>query len=161
MERGAAVWTPSSDGYTRQHEDKVWTAAEKIEQLISETVAQRAWHCDDPAADIVEEVKLKKILDRWKDDYKQWMRPETLKKSWWDSEQGWHQTLRKAWRSHLFQMVGCFEMVIYFIVVPFNNDHLLVFKHFANEVAGEVMSDRKRNRRILDLSKDYVRACHT
>jgi hypothetical protein len=56
----------SGDGYTRQHQDRVWTAAEKLEQLISETLAQRAHHCDHPADDILEEDKLKVIIDSWK-----------------------------------------------------------------------------------------------
>ena len=56
----------SSDGYTRQQQDRVFTAAEKLEQLISETHAQRVDHCDSPAEEILEEDKLKVILDSWK-----------------------------------------------------------------------------------------------
>ena len=56
----------SSDGYTRQQQDRVCTAAEKLEQLISETHAQRVDHCDNPAEDTLEEDKLKVILDSWK-----------------------------------------------------------------------------------------------
>jgi len=148
---------PSGDGYMRPHEDRVWTAAEKLEQLISETLAQRAHHCDHPDDDILEEDKLKDILNSWKNDYKRWMRPETLDQTWTMTPQNWHQTLRKAFRSHLFQLAGSFEMVVFFIVAPFSNDHLHVFRHYANEVAMEQMPNEERNGRILELSKDFVR----
>ena len=58
---GVLQYGRSSDGYARQHQDRVWTAAEKLEQLISETLAQRAHHCDHSADDILEENKLKVI----------------------------------------------------------------------------------------------------
>ena len=101
-----AEYGRSSDGYIRQ-QDTAYTAAEKLEQLISATHAQRVIHCNDPAEDILDEGKLKVILDAWKNDYEQWMRPETLSKMWHISNQQWHLVLRRAFRSHLFQMVGC------------------------------------------------------
>jgi hypothetical protein len=148
---------PSGDGYMRRHLDREWTAAEKLEQLISETLAQRADHCDHPAHDILNEDKLKDILDGWKNDYKRWMRPETLDQTWTMRPQIWHQTLRKAFRSHLFQLVGSFEMVVFFIVAPFNNDHLQVFRHYTDQVAKEELPDKERNGRILEQSKGFVR----
>ena len=72
----------SSDGYTRLHQDRVWAAAEKLEMLISETVARRRFRCDHPDDDILEEDKLKVILDDWTNNYQQWMRPETLDRTW-------------------------------------------------------------------------------
>ena len=69
-----AEYGPSSDGYTRR-QDSRYTAAQKLEQLISETHAQRVIHCNSPA-DIFDEDELKVILDAWKHDYEQWMRPE-------------------------------------------------------------------------------------
>ena len=137
----------SSDGYTRHQQDKVCTAAEKLEQLISETHARRVAYCDNPAEEILEEHKLKVILDSWKNDYEQWMRPEKLDETWNMTRPQWHQHLRKAFRSYIFQFVGSYEMVIFFIVAPFNNDNLLVFRHFAAQ-----------NRSILQRSKNYVRS---
>ena len=90
------------------------------------------------------------ILDSWKDGYEQWMRPETLDQTWNMTQQNWHQVLRKAFRAHLFQMVGSFEMAVFFIVAPFSNDHLLVFRHFATEAL--------ESKQILARSKDYVRS---
>ena len=125
----------------------MYTAAEKLEQLISETHARRVAYCDNPAEEILEEGKLKVIHDSWKDDYEQWMRPETLDETWNMTWQQWHQHLRKAFRSYLFQFVGSYDMVIFFIVAPFNNDNLLVFRHFASQ-----------NGDVLKRSKDYVRS---
>ena len=147
----------STDGYTRWHQDRVWTAAEKLEELISETRAHRAPHCRHSADDILEEDTLKVILDGWKNECQQWMCPETLDQTWTMTQQNWHQALRKAFRSHLFQIVGSYEMVVFFIVAPFSNDHLLVFRHFANKVACELVPLNERHGRILDLSKAYVR----
>ena len=60
-----AEYGPSSDGYTRQ-QDSSYTAAQKLEQLISETHEQRVIHCNNPAEDILNEDELKVILDAWK-----------------------------------------------------------------------------------------------
>ena len=147
----------STDGYMRWHQDRVWTAAEKLEELILETRAHRAPHCRHSADDILEEDTLKDILDDWKDNYQQWMRPETLDQSRTLAPQKWHQALRKAFRTHLFQIVGSYEMIVFFIFAPFSNDHLMVFRNFSQEVASEEMPDTERNGRILERSKKYLR----
>ena len=49
-------------------------------------------------------------------------------------------------------------MVVFFTVAPFNNDNLLVFRHFADEVLSEQVADTERKRRTLERSKDYVRS---
>ena len=54
------------DGYTRLQQHRELSAGEKLEQLISETHAQRVDHCDSPGEEILEESKLKVILDSWK-----------------------------------------------------------------------------------------------
>ena len=69
------------DGYTRQQYNS-YTAVEKIEQLISETHAQREIYCNSPAEDILSEEERKELHDAWKNDYEQWMRPEILMKTW-------------------------------------------------------------------------------
>ena len=79
-----AEYGHSSDGYTRR-QDSSYTAAQKLEQLISETHEQRVIHCSNPAEDILNEEELKVILDAWKNDYEQWMRPETLNETWQQS----------------------------------------------------------------------------
>ena len=142
-----AEYGPSNDGYTRQ-QNSSYTAAEKLEQLISETHEQRVIHCNSPAEDILNEDELKVILDAWKNDYEQWMRPETLNKTWGMTNQQWHVTLREAFRSHLFQMVGSYEMAIFFVVAPFNNENLLVFRQCPNlEESKECVRKKKTNTR--------------
>ena len=113
-------------------QDGSYSAAENLEQLISETHERRVLHCNNPAEDIVNEDQLKVILDAWKDDYEQWMRPETLDQTWGMSRQQWHQCLRKAFRTNLFQFVGSYEMALFFVVAPFNNENLLVFRDLLN-----------------------------
>ena len=140
----------SSDGYTRHQSDRVWTAAQKLEQVISETHARRVAYCDNPAEEILEENKLKDILDSWKDEYEQWMRPETLEKTWSMNWTQWHVFLRTALRSHIFQFVGSYEIVIFFIVAPFNNDNLSIFRHVATRTTSK--------KDILQRCKDYVRS---
>ena len=124
-----AEYGRSSDGYTRQ-QDRVYTAAEKLEHLISETQTQREIYCNNPAEDIVEKRKLKIILRDWKLDYEHWMRPEILNETWHMTPQKWHQCLRRAFRSHLFQMLGSYEMAVFFIVAPFNNENLKISQYF-------------------------------
>ena len=60
-----AKYGPSSDGYTRQQHSS-YTAAQKLEQLISETHEQRVIHCNNPAEDILNEDELKVVLHAWK-----------------------------------------------------------------------------------------------
>ena len=67
--------------------------------------------------------------------------PEKLNKTWHVNNQQWHLFLRKAFRSHLFRMVGSYEMAIFFVVAPFNNENLLVFRQCHD----------------LEECKDYVR----
>ena len=53
------------------------------------------------------------MLDEWKDDYEEWMRPESLQNAWLMKQQQWHQFLRKAFRTHLFQFVSCYGMALH------------------------------------------------
>ena len=52
----------SADGYTRKQDSK-YTAAQKLENLISETHARRVIHCKSPAEDILNEDELKYLLE--------------------------------------------------------------------------------------------------
>ncbi len=105
----------------------MYTAAKKLEQLITETHARRVAHCENPAEHIFDEDELKVILDEWKEDYMQWIRPESLQETWTMTWQQWHVALRRHFRSHLFQFVGSYEMVVLFLVAPFNADNLKIF----------------------------------
>ena len=96
-----AQYGSSDDGRTRYQSDRVYTAAEKLEGFIVEITARRARHRNDRARDIVPKNVLKSMLDKWKDDYEEWMRQESLQNAWLMKPQQWHQFLRKAFRTHL------------------------------------------------------------
>ena len=62
--------------------------------------------------------RLPSMLKEWKDEYRVRMRPEALQIAEGMSNQKWHQYLRKAFRSHLFQFVGRYEMTVCFLIAP-------------------------------------------
>ena len=80
----------SDDGRRRLQSGRVYTAAEKLEELIEETHARRVNYCCDPARDIVQDNDVQRMLNEWKDEYRVWMRPEALQSSEWMSKQQWH-----------------------------------------------------------------------
>ena len=141
-----AKYGPSSDGYTRK-QNSCFTAEEKLEQLIRQTAEIRAAHLSSPAEDILSERELKVILDAWKNDTSQWRRPETWNKWWGMTNQQWHETKRGAWRSHLFHIVGCYEMAIFFVVAPFTNENLQIFRDCPNSNAKKRVRKKKTNTR--------------
>ena len=135
------IYGPATDGYIRKHDHREWTAAEKLEQLISETRSQRAWWCACPDNDILEEWELGWVLAAWKNNYYLWMAPED------SSRQHRHGKLRTKFRTYLFQMAGSYEMVLFFLVAPFNNRHLQIWRECSRlcHSRGECL-DRAKNR---------------
>ena len=57
----------SDDGRKRYQSGRVYTAAQKLEELIVESHARRMRYCRDPARDIVQENDLQSMLKEWKD----------------------------------------------------------------------------------------------
>ena len=108
-------------------------------------------HCGIPAQDFLVEDKVRAIFESWKYGYEQWMRPETLQQAWNMTNQQWHQALRKAFRTYLFQMVGSYEMVVFFIVAPFSNENLLVFRQCDN------LNEAKERVRANNIVHNYLR----
>ena len=145
----------SSDGswkktiWKNSQGDREFTAAEKLEELISQTNGQREKHCEDPASHIFQEYEIKNILDEWKGEYKQWMRPEKLQQTWKMSPQELHIELRRAFRTYLFQLAGSYEMIICFLVAPFNGDNLLILRG--------VFEEEKVNRARMERFKELIR----
>ena len=135
------TYGPATDGYIRKHDHREWTAAEKLEQLISETRSQRAWWCASPDNDILEEWELGWLLAAWKNNHYLWMVPEDY------SRQDWHRKLRTKFRTHLFQMAGSYEMVLFFLVAPFNNRNFQIWRECSRlcQSRGECL-DRAKNR---------------
>ena len=108
------------------------SADTKLELFIKLTRERRELFCADPLY-VLSEDELQIVLDAWKNDYKKWMHPEKLRLSYSYNPQQWHQVLRTSFRTFLFQLVGCYEMTIFFIVVPFNPDNLDLFQHCWNQ----------------------------
>ena len=125
----------SDDGRKRYQSDRMYTATEKLEELIVETHARRVRHCRDLARDIVKDNDVKRMLKEWKEEYRVWMRPEALRSTEAMSPQQWHQYLRTAFRAHLFHFVGCYEMTICFLIAPLNSKTLKLFQLAAEETA--------------------------
>ena len=121
----------------------------KLEMLISLTHARRARVCRNVDTDVLYEDQLADVIDDWKNDYLFWMHLETLDRSWGDTHQQWHLRLRKAFRAFLFQMVGCYEMSVFFLVVPFTDFYLQVFRHS--------WESSKTGQEALELSKRLAR----
>ena len=72
---------------------------------------------------------MKKVLDQWKKDYWIWMYQKTVDKWHGTSPQDWHQIERKAFRTHLWEIIGCYEMTRVFLYAPFNRKNLTIFKN--------------------------------
>ena len=157
-----AQYGSSDDGRTRYQSDRVYTAAEKLEDLIVETKARRARHCNDPARDIVLKNVLKSMLDEWEDDYEEWMRPESLQNAWLMKHQQWHQFLRKAFRIHLFQFVGCYEMAVRMLIAPLNSETLSIFRWAFEGAATSPPTSRSQtcigtcSRRLLEIKHSQI-----
>ena len=63
-----------------------------------------------------------------KEEYPTWMHPESLRTAnYYDDKQQWHQRVRTAHRAFLFQIVGNYELVIFFLYVPFKMQHLSTY----------------------------------
>ena len=54
----------------------------------------------------------------------------------------WHEFLRTAFRAHLFQFVGCYEMTVCGLIAPLNSGTLKIFR-LAFEDAANTEDDTK------------------
>lgn len=120
---------PSPDGIVRWQTDTSYTAAEKLEELITRTQERRDKSCMSQEHVMTQE-ELGQALSDWKLCYTEWMRPDTLAKAWHDqlTNQKWHQLLRRAFRSYLFHLSGCYELTLFALATPFSADHLDLFR---------------------------------
>jgi hypothetical protein len=140
----------SCDGTLAYFDDHGRVSADvKLELLIKLTRERREHFCTNPDMDILTEDQLKIVLNDWKNDFGQWMHPQTLQLSHSSTPQQWHQTLRKSFRSFLFHLIGCYEMSIFFLVAPFTPDTLDLFQSSWTQSA--------TNEKALAFSKRLVR----
>jgi len=117
-----------SDGTVGYLADGHCAAEVKLELLIRLTTARREKICNDSRFDILSDEELGRALNNWKDDYEQWMHPQTLRDSWTKKQQQWHQTLRRSFRTFLFHLAGSYELTIFFLAVPFSGRNLELFR---------------------------------
>ena len=108
--------------------------------------------------------RLPSMLKEWKDEYRVWMRPEALQDAEGMSKQQWHQYLRKAFRSHLFNFMGCYEMTMCFLIAPLNTETLKIFQ-LAVDQTSHLSHDAKRSKacieRFTTLGREAVAAPET
>ena len=77
---------------------------------------------------ILSDSQFKLLHDQWKDEYWTWMHQETQDQWYNSSNQEWHQTKRKAFRTYLWEIIGCYEMTLAFLYAPFNTRNLTIFR---------------------------------
>ncbi len=118
-------------------------------------------HCENPDDHICTESELDVILHEWKQDFNQWMRPESLEAMWTMTWKLWHTTLRRRFRSQLFQFVGSYEMAVFFLVAPFNAENLSTFRYFSVKAERDIENKKEQKSMALAWSKSYVRARYT
>ena len=145
----AARYGLLSDGTVGHLADGHCTAEVKLELLIRLTTERRERISSDPSIDILSEEELGRALRDWKGDYEQWMHPETLRDSWAASQQEWHQLLRRAFRTFLFQLAGSYELTVFFLAAPFSGRNLELFRSSWNSSV--------TNAEALKKAKDALR----
>ena len=77
---------------------------------------------------VLSESQLKNLLDQWKDECWTWMHQETQDQWYKSSHQQWHQIKRRAFRTYLWEIIGCYEMTLAFLYAPFNTRNLTIFR---------------------------------
>ena len=122
------AYGPSADGYLRR-QDNYLTAAAKLEQLIAQTYDRRVPYCKNANEDILEEWQLRKIMKQWRKDYRSWMYPESLIKYANSSSGEWREFVRSSLRTHLWRMSGSYEVTVFFIVAPFNDENFVLLRN--------------------------------
>ena len=134
-----------SDGTVGYLADTHCTAEVKLELLIRLTTGRRERICNDSSIDILSEEELEDALRCWKGDYEQWMHPQTLRNSRKASPQQWHQTLRRTFRTFLFQLAGSYELTIFFLVAPFSGRNLEIFRSswHSSESSADALKEAK------------------
>ena len=57
------------------------------------------------------------------------MRQTTARQWYYVRRQQWHQIERGAFRTYLWEIIGCYEMTLVFLYAPFNRKNLTIFKN--------------------------------
>ena len=98
----------------------------RITQVRRETVLGQGTGSKDM---ILSNAQMKELLDQWKQEYWTWMHQNTQDQWHGTSRQQWHQIQRRAFRTHLWEIIGCYEMTLVFLHAPCNRKNLTIFKN--------------------------------
>ena len=129
-----AHYTMSSDGTVRWQEQIKCTPVDKLEMLLELTTEQRRKHLQTSAREHLETTTVftkedcDGVFGQWMHKEWQWLHPETLDKYRRYTHHKWRQTVRRAHRAFLHQVVGCYELAVFFLYVPFSFQNLQAFQ---------------------------------
>ena len=122
----------------------------RLETLIKLTEQRRSNWIQKPN-DILSEEILKDLLDEWKADYKAWMM-QSAQDEWYRIQHAKrHEFERTRFRTFLFKMCGCYELVIFWLRVQASWTSLNIFHDvFSEERTGvrEETAKDKINRAV-------------
>ena len=142
-----AYYRFSSDGTVRWQGNVTCAPLDKLEMLLRVTSEQRMKYLEIGGRQHLESVivftedECNVIWQQWfQRDWRLWMHPERVAECEHMSDHWWKQTVRKAHRAFLFQLVGCYELAVFFVYVPFSYQNLQAFYDhwFIHETANEV-----------------------
>ena len=109
----------------------------KLETLIRMTTMMRNNHLtksteqeEDLKLDILDEEEAQKILEKWKDDYTEWMDPSDISNFFHTrltEPATWQAKLTKDHATLLWNIAGQYELAFYFLQVPFTLKNLVLY----------------------------------
>ena len=141
-----AYYGPAAGDTLRKGNVK-YTAVEKLENLITETQERRYLSCTHDH--VMTETELGNALNAWKECYSTWMHPESLAKAYEDRlpQNKWQQLLRKQFRSHLFDLCGSYELILFCLAAPFTIQNLNLFQQCIERLGtrNEALKEAKKH----------------
>ena len=112
----------------RKHTYTKYTAADKLDDLVTKTEERRYLCGAYPRNHVMSELELGDALRAWKECYWTWMHPESVTAAYGLTQNQWQQLLRRNFRSYLFHLCGCYELTLFFLVAPFTLQNLELFR---------------------------------
>ena len=129
-----AKYSISSDGTVRLQENVTCAPLDKLEMLLRVTSEQRTKYLENIGRQHLEtvyvftEAECNVIFESWPyKDWRLWMHPEKVAECENKSEHQRKQTVRTAHRAFLHQLVGCYQLAVFFVYVPFSFQNLQAF----------------------------------
>ena len=117
-----------TNGHIEYRDNLQLSPAVKLEMLIRLARERREAVCRHEQTHVLSDALFTTVRSSWETDCSSWMSKDTYDKWYEDSNQQWHQRQRRSFRSFLFQIMGCYEMALFFLVAPFAIESLELFK---------------------------------